>query len=108
MASIGERSTLMSAFFGMAVLWSYSRYARQPNWTRYWLPLLAFSGSLLSEQTLWTLPFLLLLLEFWPLQRTRFTTRTAQTTEHVSESKSVNVRPSDSPSNAAGQPFSCG
>lgn len=68
-AWISERKDVLSIFFGLICLWAYNRYGRQKQWKWYLLALAAFAGSLLSKQTLVTLPFLLLLLDYWPLGR---------------------------------------
>ncbi len=64
-----ERKDVLSVLFGMACLVAYARYARRPSVTRYSLVAGFFALSLLSKQTLVTLPFLLLLLDWWPLGR---------------------------------------
>ena len=65
-----ERKDVLSVFFGVLTLWAYARYLDRPGWKRY-LPLgTAFLLSLLSKPMLITLPFVLLLLDYWPLRRT--------------------------------------
>ncbi len=65
-----ERKDVLSVFFGLLTLWAYVRYLEKPGWKRY-LPLgTAFLLSLLSKPMLMTLPFVLLLLDYWPLRRT--------------------------------------
>ena len=66
-----ERKDVLCTFFGLLALWNYVGYVRTPNRWRYGLVLLAYSLSLLSKPTLITLPFLLLLLDYWPLMRFR-------------------------------------
>lgn len=68
-AWIAERKDVLCAFFWMATLWSYVRYAEIPGWRRYSLTLLTFSCGLMAKPMIVTLPFVLLLLDFWPLQR---------------------------------------
>jgi len=50
-------------------LWAYLRYVEQPGFTRYLLAILFFVLGLLSKPMLVTLPFVLLLLDYWPLGR---------------------------------------
>ncbi len=69
MAWISERKDVLSTLFGLLGLLAYVRYARQPNWSRLALVLLAQVASLMSKPMLVTFPFLLLLLDYWPLQR---------------------------------------
>jgi Tfp pilus assembly protein PilF len=68
-AWITERKDVLSLFFGLLSLLAYVRYAKSRGRLPYALCLSAFVASLLSKQTLVTLPFLLLLLDFWPLGR---------------------------------------
>jgi Flp pilus assembly protein TadD len=53
----------------MLTLGAYSYYAEQQTFRRYAFVLLFFVLGLMSKPMLVTLPFVLLLLDFWPLQR---------------------------------------
>lgn len=64
-----ERKDVLSVFFGIVTLWAYVRYVQKPSWTRYLGMTKAFLLSLLSKPMLITLPFILLLLDYWPLRR---------------------------------------
>jgi len=68
-AWISERKDVLSGVFFMLTLWAYARYARQPTRWRYAAVALWYGLGLLSKNTLVTLPFVLLLLDWWPLQR---------------------------------------
>jgi tetratricopeptide (TPR) repeat protein len=68
-AWISERKDVLSGVFFMLTLWAYARYARQPTRGRYTAVVLAYAFGLLSKNTLVTLPFVLLLLDWWPLNR---------------------------------------
>lgn len=68
-AWVAERKELLGALFGLLMLAAYVRYARRPSARRYLLVLAAFAASLLSKPTWVTAPFLLLLLDVWPLRR---------------------------------------
>jgi tetratricopeptide (TPR) repeat protein len=86
-AWISERKDVLSAFFGLLALWMYACHAQKseagsqkpatnPTTTLsfllapfYWLSLLFFTFGLMSKSMLVTFPCLLLLLDFWPLQR---------------------------------------
>jgi tetratricopeptide (TPR) repeat protein len=74
-AWISERKDLLSGLFFMLALLAYSGYAqetRRGNRLRfYMLSLVLFALGLMSKPMLVTLPFVLLLLDFWPLGRLR-------------------------------------
>src|SRR6266568_2498958 len=71
-AWVAERKDVLSAFFGMLTLWAYVRYVEQPRLGRYLIALLFFALGLMAKPMLVTLPFALLLLDFWPLGRSRW------------------------------------
>jgi len=63
------RKDVLSGLFWMLALWAYVRYAERPSWRRY-LPVAAFLAlGLMAKPMLVTLPFVLLLLDYWPLRR---------------------------------------
>jgi len=64
-----ERKDVLSMFFGMACLYTYAFYAENYKLSRYFLCLTLFAFSLMSKPMLVTLPFVLLLLDYWPLGR---------------------------------------
>jgi Flp pilus assembly protein TadD len=68
-AWITNRKTLLSAFFWMLTLLAYVRYAKRPSIQRYVLVLVVFALGLMAKPVLVTLPFALLLLDYWPFQR---------------------------------------
>ncbi|HEV2691272.1 MAG TPA: tetratricopeptide repeat protein [Verrucomicrobiae bacterium] len=76
-AWVAERKDVLSAFFGFLSVWAYARYARErssPSRPRFSVPdyaaaLVWLALSLMSKPMLVTLPFVLLLLDFCPLQR---------------------------------------
>jgi tetratricopeptide (TPR) repeat protein len=91
-AWIAERKNVLSAFFFLVTLWAYDRYVKcrmEKSQTEhptsnitdhasrithhaslfYLLSLFFFACGLMSKPTLVPLPFLLLLLDYWPLQR---------------------------------------
>ncbi len=68
-AWVAERKDMLSTFFWMLTLWGYVRYVAHPGIVRL-LPALLFSIlGLMAKPMLVTLPFVLLLLDFWPLGR---------------------------------------
>ncbi len=70
-AWVAERKNVLCTFFFFAALIAYCWYARKPDWRRY----LAFTGlfvlGLMSKPMVITLPFVLLVLDYWPLGRIR-------------------------------------
>jgi protein O-mannosyl-transferase len=68
-AWVAERKDVLSAVFFMLTLAAYARYAREPSPARYLLVALLFVLGLMSKPMLVTLPFVLLLLDYWPLGR---------------------------------------
>jgi hypothetical protein len=64
-----ERKDVLSTFFGILTLWAYTRYLEKPGRLRYLGMAAAFLMALLSKPMLITLPFVLLLLDYWPLRR---------------------------------------
>ena len=65
-----ERKSVLSMLFFVLLLMAYRRYTRQPEWRRYSLVAMLFAMGLMSKPMLVTAPFLLLLLDYWPLERT--------------------------------------
>ena len=68
-AWLSERKDVLSGLFFMLTLWAYVRYARQPSGRRYAAVALLLGLGLLCKNMLVTLPFVLLLLDWWPLLR---------------------------------------
>ena len=68
-AWISERKDVLSTLFWMLTMWAYVSYTRQPRWTRYLAVLALFALGLMAKPMLVTLPFVLLLLDVWPLER---------------------------------------
>ena len=79
-AWISERKDVLSTLFWLLALWTYGRYVQSSakdqvpsikKWASldYWFALLFFLLGLMSKPMLVTLPFVLLLLDYWPLER---------------------------------------
>src|SRR5208283_5839421 len=68
-AWVAERKDVLSTFFWMLTLVAYGYYAERPGLRRYLLVLLLFALGLMVKPMLVTLPFVLLLLDYWPLRR---------------------------------------
>jgi len=71
-AWIAERKNVLSTLFWLLTMWAYIRYAEKSTVKRYSLVFLLFTLGLMSKPMLVTLPFVLLLLDFWPLRRLKF------------------------------------
>ncbi len=73
-AWVAERKDVLSMFFALLTIRAYVGYARHPSLARYGLVVLWCALGLLSKPMLVTLPFVLLLLDYWPLGRLRLDT----------------------------------
>jgi hypothetical protein len=69
---IAERKNLLSTFFWILTMLAYVRYAEKPGWKRYSLILVCFIFGLMAKPILVALPFVLFLIDYWPLQRLSF------------------------------------
>jgi tetratricopeptide (TPR) repeat protein len=68
-AWIAERKDVLATFFFMLTLAAYVGYVRQKTLPRYTMMAGSFLIGLLSKPSIVTLPFALLLLDYWPLRR---------------------------------------
>ena len=68
-AWIAERKNVLCTLFFLLALWAYGWYARRPNWKRYTAVAALFVAALAAKAMVITLPFVLLLLDYWPLNR---------------------------------------
>jgi tetratricopeptide (TPR) repeat protein len=68
-AWISERKDVLSAFFWFLALWLYVRYTERPETGRFMAVIGAFTLGLMSKPMLVTFPFVLLLMDWWPLRR---------------------------------------
>lgn len=71
-AWVSERKDVLSTFFWFLTMWAYVRYTHHPRITVYLLMIVFFVLGLMSKPMLVTLPFVFLLLDYWPLSRIRF------------------------------------
>jgi hypothetical protein len=77
-AWVSERKDVLSGLFWMLTIAAYIWYAQRPTIKRYLLVVLVFCMGLMAKTMLVTLPFVLLLLDYWPLSRFRFTAQNSQ------------------------------
>ncbi|MGB7157644.1 MAG: tetratricopeptide repeat protein [Tepidisphaeraceae bacterium] len=68
-AWISERKDVLSTLLALLTIAAYARYARKPQLTWYLLVVIALALGLMAKAMLVTMPFILLLLDFWPLRR---------------------------------------
>ena len=68
-AWVAERKDVLSTFFWMMTVWSYTRYVENSRLDKYMLLILFYILGLMAKPMLVTLPFVLLLLDYWPLKR---------------------------------------
>lgn len=68
-AWVSERKDVLSAFFGFLMIGAYYRYVKAPDFKNYALVIVFLSLGLMAKPMLVTFPFVLLLLDFWPLNR---------------------------------------
>ena len=68
-AWIAERKDVLSTLFWLLTMLAYVRYVERSSAGRYILALIFFALGLLAKPMLVTLPFVLLLLDYWPLDR---------------------------------------
>ena len=68
-AWVAERKNVLSTLFFILSIIAYAWYARKPDWRRYLLVAFLFAAGLMAKPMVVTLPFVLLLLDYWPLGR---------------------------------------
>ncbi len=68
-AWLAERKDVMSGFFWMLTMWAYWQYSRVPGLKNYLLVFLFFLLGLMSKPMVVTIPFVMLLIDIWPLGR---------------------------------------
>ena len=68
-AWVTERKDVLSTFFLILAIWSYLRYLERLERKRYLVVLLTFTLGLMAKPMVVTFPFVLLLLDYWPLGR---------------------------------------
>ncbi len=80
-AWVSERKDVLSTFFALLALLSYTKFVKENCRRSFWFTLIFFALGLMSKPMLVTLPFVLLLLDYWPLQR--FPNSQIQTIRHL-------------------------
>jgi len=95
-AWVAERKSVLSSFFWMLTIAAYLRYAERPGIDRYLLVVLVFCLALMAKPMVVTLPFALLLLDYWPLGRFQWGRQSREESSMQSESAKVSYRNSPS------------
>lgn len=94
-AWIAERKDVLSGVFWFLTLFLYAAYAERPTRGRYAATLLVFTLGLMSKPMVVTLPFILLLLDYWPLGRLALDKKPVDSAPQRSKKKTV-ARPQPS------------
>jgi hypothetical protein len=68
-AWVAQRKSLLCTLFSLLTIAAYGWYARRPDWKKYLVIIAAFALALLSKPMAVSLPLVLLLLDYWPLER---------------------------------------
>ena len=68
-AWVAERKNVLCTFFFFLTLWAYGWYAKKPCWQRYLAVVALFAAGLASKPMVITLPFVLLLIDYWSFRR---------------------------------------
>jgi protein O-mannosyl-transferase len=68
-AWVAQRKSLLCMLFSLLTIAAYGRYVRRPDWKKYMVMVAAFALALLSKPMAVSLPLVLLLLDYWPLER---------------------------------------
>ena len=96
-AWVAERKDVLSALFWMLTMGAYVLYVEKPDTKKYLLVILLFSLGLMAKPMLVTLPFALLLLDYWPLCRLLSRRSAAAIDEKATESKKKRSKGKQSP-----------
>jgi tetratricopeptide (TPR) repeat protein len=68
-AWVAQRKSLLCTLFSLLTIAVYGWYARRPDWKKYLVVVAAFALALMSKPMAVSLPLVLLLLDYWPLER---------------------------------------
>ena len=104
-AWISERKDVLSGVFFMLALLGYARYVRGPTWSRMALVAVCVACGLISKPMLVTTPIILLLLDYWPLNRGQ---RSASGPEGPTPRREISLRPGGAYAPAGGERLEVG
>ena len=97
-AWVSERKDVLSALFLLLTVWAYVRYSELRGVKRYLPVALLFGLGLLSKPSLVTLPFALLLLDYWPLGRFKAKVESRKSKESERSALNTQLSTSNAPS----------
>jgi tetratricopeptide (TPR) repeat protein len=86
-AWVAERKNVLSTLLFLLAIAAYGWYCQRRGWRRYLLVTALFAGGLMAKPMVITLPFVLLLLDYWPLGRTPGSPALARSAPPVALSK---------------------
>jgi len=93
-AWIAERKNVLSTLFWLLTICAYLRYASRPSTSRYTLVVVSFALALMCKPMVVTLPFVLLLFDYWPLDRfEKSTTKHEDTSPQKKRARHVEMKP---------------
>jgi tetratricopeptide (TPR) repeat protein len=92
-AWVSGRKDVLSTLFFMITLWTYVLFAERPNVIRYLAVLLFFTLGLMAKSMIITLPFILLLLDYWPLSRFQFKNQIQKDTSFCNPNRMISQKP---------------
>ncbi|MHC4106408.1 MAG: hypothetical protein ACYSR9_15815 [Planctomycetota bacterium] len=95
-AWVAERKSVLSGFFWMLTIAAYVLYAQRPGIGKYLLVIWVFSLAVMAKPMVVTLPFVLLLLDYWPLGRFQWPRQSREESSMQSESVKVSYQSSSS------------
>ena len=87
-----SRKDVLSTLFWLLTMAAYLHYVKAPNVSRYLLTLLSFALALMAKPMVVTLPFVLLLLDYWPLQRLKLSALDGHTASADDNRSATDVR----------------
>jgi len=90
-AWLAERKNVLSTFFWLLTMLSYIHYSKRPCVSRYMVMLFVFTLGLMSKPMLVTLPFVLLLMDYWPLCRININHQKTIRSHHTDFQKSFTL-----------------
>ncbi|MBN2019539.1 MAG: tetratricopeptide repeat protein, partial [Sedimentisphaerales bacterium] len=68
-AWVTERKDVLSTFFWLLTMWAYVRYVSRPKTVNYLMVIMFFVLGMMAKPMLVTLPFVFMLLDYWPVNR---------------------------------------
>ena len=102
-AWIAERKNLLSTLLFLLSLGDYAWYAKKPDWRRYLLMAALFALSLMANPMAVTFPFVLLLLDYWPLERFAFRSSPLAFRQRGESGVAGQARPAQSAERSSGE-----